>query len=63
MVQAYLDSGVFERVPQAPEFTYPTFLVYPRKRDSEALQQAFAILRQLVAAGVSDWSQRWDPVI
>ncbi|EJT86107.1 LysR family transcriptional regulator [Pseudomonas putida S11] len=46
-MQAYLDSGVFERVPQAPEFTYPTFLVYPRKRDSEALQQAFAILRRL----------------
>jgi len=37
--------------------------VYPRKRDSEALQQAFVILRQLVAAGASDWSQRWDPVI
>ena len=63
VVQAYLDSGVFERVPQAPEFTYPTFLVYPRKRDSEALQQAFALLRRLVAAGASDWSQRWDPVI
>ena len=34
-----------------------------RKRDSEALQQAFAILRRLVADGASDWSHRWDPVI
>ena len=63
VVQAYLDSGVFERVPHAPEFTYPTYLVYPRKRDSEALQQAFSVLRRLVAAGASDWSQRWDPVL
>lgn len=63
VVQAYLDSGVFERVPQAPEFTYPTFLVYPRERDSEALQQAFGILRALIAAEASDWSQRWDPAL
>jgi DNA-binding transcriptional LysR family regulator len=63
VVQAYLQSGVFERVPQAPEFTYPTFLVHARERDSEALQQAFSVLRRLVAAGESDWSQRWDPVI
>jgi len=63
VVQAYLDNGVFERVPQAPEFTYPTFMVYPRERDSEALQQAFAVLRRQVAAGASDWSQRWDPLI
>ncbi|MNE76918.1 hypothetical protein D3C76_1428620 [compost metagenome] len=61
-MQAYLDSGVFERVPQAPEFTYPTYLVYARERDSEALQQAFRVLREVVA-GESDWSQRWDPVI
>ncbi|MFK0088717.1 LysR family transcriptional regulator [Pseudomonas sp. NPDC090755] len=63
VVQSYLDSGVFERVPQAPEFTYPTYLVHARERDSEALQQAFRILRERVAAGDSDWSQRWDPVI
>ncbi|MFB4393554.1 MULTISPECIES: LysR family transcriptional regulator [unclassified Pseudomonas] len=62
VVQAYLDSGVLERVPQAPEFTYPTFLVYARERDSHALQQAMAVLRQQVADGVSDWSQRWDPL-
>lgn len=63
VVQAYLDSGLFERVPNAPEFTYPTFLVHARKRDSEALQQAMTIVREQVAAGTSDWSQRWDPVL
>ncbi|MFR0672156.1 LysR family transcriptional regulator [Enterobacterales bacterium AW_CKDN230030176-1A_HGKHYDSX7] len=62
VVQAYLDSGVFERVPQAPEFTYPTFLIHARERDSEALQHALDILRRQVAEDVSDWSQRWDPL-
>ncbi|PWB30417.1 LysR family transcriptional regulator [Pseudomonas sp. SDI] len=62
VVQSYLDRGVLERVPQAPEFTYPTYLVYARERNSTALQQACGLLRQL-AAGDSDWSQRWDPLV
>lgn len=61
VVQSYLDSGVLERVPKAPEFSYPTFLVYSRDRDSAVLQQAFELLRELVKAD-SDWSQRWDPL-
>ena len=60
VVQSYLDSGVLERVPKAPEFSYPTFLVYSRDRDSQVLQQAFDLLRALVRADC-DWSQRWDP--
>ena len=62
VVQSYLDSGVLERVPKAPEFNYPTFLVYSRDRDSQVLQQAFELLRQLVQRD-SDWSQRWDPLL
>ncbi|MBV6286821.1 LysR family transcriptional regulator [Pseudomonas aegrilactucae] len=62
VVQSYLDNGVLERVPHAPEFTYPTYLVYARERDSAALQQAFSLLRGVVA-GECDWSQRWDPLI
>ena len=62
VVESYLERGVLERVPQAPEFTYPTFLVYPRERDSQVLRQAFERLRQVVN-GDSDWSQRWDPLI
>ena len=60
VVQSYLDSGVLERVPKAPEFSYPTFLVYSRDRDSAALQKAFELLRELVKTE-RDWSQRWDP--
>ncbi|MDD2054092.1 LysR family transcriptional regulator [Pseudomonas putida] len=59
VVQSYLDSGVLERVPKAPEFSYPTYLVYSRDRDSATLQKAFTILRELVKTE-RDWSQRWD---
>lgn len=60
VVQHYLDNGILERVPKAPEFSYPIYLVYSRERDSAVLQQAFELLRE-VAASDSDWSQRWDP--
>ena len=46
----------------APEFSYPTYLVYSRERDSALLQQAFALLREVVRSD-TDWSQRWDPMI
>ncbi|MBJ9976395.1 LysR family transcriptional regulator [Pseudomonas sp. S75] len=62
VVQAYLDRGILQRVPQAPEFTYPTYLVYARERDSEWLQRALAVLRGQLAENRSDWSQRWDPL-
>lgn len=62
VVQSYLDSGVMQRVPKAPEFSFPTYLVYSRARDSAVLQQALGLLREVVKAE-SDWSQRWDPLI
>ncbi|MNW22083.1 hypothetical protein D3C71_2233710 [compost metagenome] len=52
---------MLERVPKAPEFNYPTYLVYSRERDSAVLQKAFELLREVVKAD-SDWSQRWDPI-
>ena len=60
--QRYLDSGALERVPKAPEFSYPTYLVYSRERDSAALQQGIELLREIVKQD-SDWSQRWVPEI
>ena len=62
VVQSYLQRGILERVPEAPEFSYPTWLVYARGRDSLALQQAFAVLREVIRSD-HDWSQRWDPLI
>ncbi|MFJ2330949.1 LysR family transcriptional regulator [Pseudomonas helleri] len=62
VVKSYLDSGALERVPKAPEFSYPTYLVYSRERDSPALQHAIELLRELVKED-GDWSQRWGPEI
>ncbi|MNO08948.1 hypothetical protein D3C81_2318600 [compost metagenome] len=59
MVHAYLQSGVLRRVDKAPEFIFPTYLVYSREKDSPALQQAIAILHEVIAEDI-DWSQRWD---
>ncbi len=60
VVQSYLDQGVLQRVPLAPEFSFPTFLVYARERDNPVLQQAIAVLRA-AAQNSTDWSQRWSP--
>ena len=62
VVQSYLNSGALERVPKAPEFSYPTYLVYSRERDSAALQHAIELLRDIVKQD-SDWSQRWGPEV
>ena len=62
VVQSYLNSGALERVPKAPEFSYPTYLVYSRERDCPALQQALELLRDIVKLD-GDWSQRWGPEV
>lgn len=61
VVQNYLDAGLLERVEVAPEFSFPTYLVYSRQHSSEILQQALQHLREL-AQIEQDWSQRWDPI-
>lgn len=45
-------------VENAPEFSYPVFLVYNRNRCTE-LQQAFDILRGVVA-DEADWTEHWE---
>jgi DNA-binding transcriptional LysR family regulator len=62
VVQSYVDRGVLERVPMAPEFSYPTYLVYSRNNHSAVLPKAFALLRKITLQE-GDWSQRWDPLI
>jgi DNA-binding transcriptional LysR family regulator len=61
VVQAYLDSGLLQKVKSAPEFSYPVYLVYSREKESIALQAAFDSLRNLVKTE-PDWSQRWNVV-
>ena len=58
VVQRYLDEGVLKRVEQAPEFSYPIYLVYPRAAESPALRRAIDLLRE-AAEEEYDWS-RWN---
>lgn len=58
VVQRYLDEGILKRVEQAPEFSYPVYLVYSRAAQSPALFEAIELLRE-VAVDDYDWS-RWN---
>lgn len=48
VAQPWLDQGVLEKVPQAPEFSYPLFLVYSRSNQSPLLHQTFALLKDVL---------------
>jgi len=50
---------VIRVVPDAPEFSYPVFLVYSRKRLTEALENTFPLLRR-IARDESDWAEHWE---
>lgn len=54
-----LAQGRIEIIKNAPEFSYPVFLVYSRERSSEILQQAFALLRAVVKEE-ADWTEHWE---
>ncbi len=58
VVQRYLDEGLLKRVEQAPEFSYPVYLVYSRAAESPVLTQAISLLRN-AAEEEYDWS-RWN---
>ncbi|MFC3151080.1 LysR family transcriptional regulator [Litoribrevibacter euphylliae] len=47
VVKPYLERGLLERVPEAPEFSYPIYLVYRKGSMSSSLEQALDGVRQL----------------
>jgi DNA-binding transcriptional LysR family regulator len=54
VVQPYIDGGLLERVPHAPEFTYPIYLAYrnePSER-SQTMHAAINILRNVAHDGL-----------
>ncbi len=61
VVQRYLDEGILKRVEQAPEFSYPVYLVHSRAAQSPALFKALELLRE-VARDDYDWSS-WNYAI
>lgn len=59
VVRRALEKGWVEKIKNAPEFSYPVFLVYSRQKASESLRQAFELLRVIVREE-TDWSEHWD---
>ncbi|GLQ30020.1 LysR family transcriptional regulator [Litoribrevibacter albus] len=47
VVKPYLERGLLERVPEAPEFTYPIYLVYRKGEMSSSLEQVLEGVRKL----------------
>lgn len=58
VVQSYLDAGLLKRVEQAPEFSYPVYLIHSRAAESPDLTRSIELLRE-VAEDDYDWS-RWN---
>ncbi|MCQ4265046.1 LysR family transcriptional regulator [Stutzerimonas stutzeri] len=61
VVQRYLDEGLLKRVENAPEFSYPVYLVHARASESPALLKAVELLRD-VARDEYDWSRWYYPL-
>lgn len=57
VIQAYLQDGTLELVPQAPEFSYPVYLLYHRERHNLIIDKALQVLKD-VASDEINWSQR-----
>ena len=47
MARGLIEAGRLFQVKEAPEFPHPAYMVFPRKADSEVLQQAVEGLREL----------------
>lgn len=56
VIQTPLKDGTLELVPQAPEFSYPVYLIYPRDKHNLATSSALAILKDTISDEIS-WSQ------
>ncbi|HEX2605370.1 MAG TPA: LysR family transcriptional regulator [Oxalicibacterium sp.] len=59
VVRRSLEKGLVQRVKDAPEFSYPVFLVYSREKASDTLQGAFDVLRMIVKEE-AEWAEHWD---
>lgn len=57
-IRPYLEDGRLRRVAEAPEFSFPVYLVYPRGQEDEPLLQALAVLRDIVEGSGDRWLPR-----
>lgn len=56
VVQTPLQEGTLELVPQAPEFSYPVYLIYPRDKHNQVTANVLSILKDAISDEIS-WSQ------
>jgi DNA-binding transcriptional LysR family regulator len=47
MARSLIQAGRLYQVASAPEFPHPAYMVFPREADSEVIQQAVEVLREL----------------
>lgn len=57
-VQPYLADGRLQHVPEAPEFSFPVYLVYPRGQSEPSHITALDTLRKIVQGGGDQWLPR-----
>jgi len=56
VAQAPVEAGSLELVPEAPEFSYPVYLIYPREKKNAAISGAITILKDAISDEIS-WAQ------
>src|SRR5690606_26783491 len=54
--QPYLESGQLQRVANAPEFTYPVYVVYAAGRDEPHIEKAVRGLKGIVGSLGKNWA-------
>lgn len=57
-VQPYLQDGRLQRVAEAPEFSFPVYLVYPRGKTEGTLLKTLDTLRSIVEGSGDQWLPR-----
>ncbi len=62
VVEAHIEEGTLQRVPHAPEFSWPVYLVYADSKPSAALQDVLTVLKALMQTD-ANWLQTQDRLL
>lgn len=62
VVEPHIEQGILQRVPHAPEFSWPIYIVYAESQLSAPLQDALAVLKALMHKD-ANWLQTQDRLL
>lgn len=62
VVEAHIEQGTLQRVPHAPEFSWPVYLVSADSQHSAALQDALTVLKNLMQQD-ANWLQTQERLL